>query len=195
MGPPVRLPTGYVIYQATDRGLLLAPVRQRPGTPAYKLWNPADPQASRTFDGVIAASPTEIAWTPPCARMCRVQLLNLATGRQAVVELPAGSFSAGAAFSPSGGYLALQVMSDGGGGPSTRLEVASVASGRLTALPGTSVGSDTVVDFGWPTGGDSLVAEFVFPAKVQLASWHPGATRLAVAVIGPGQDQDSVVVG
>src|SRR3984957_12700186 len=195
MGPPVRLPTGYVIYQATDRGLLLAPVRQRPGTPAYKLWNPADPQASRTFDGVIAASPTEIAWTPPCARMCRVQLLNLATGRQAVVELPAGSFSAGAAFSPSGGYLALQVMSDGGGGPSTRLEVASVASGRLTALPGTSVGSDTVVDFGLPPGGDSLVAEFVFPAKVQLASWHPGATRLAVAVIGPGQDQDSVVVG
>jgi hypothetical protein len=195
MGPPVRLPTGYVIYQATDRGLLLAPVRQRPGTPAYKLWNPADSKASRTFDGVIAASPTEIAWTPPCARMCRVQLLNLATGRQAVVELPAGSFAAGAAFSPSGGYLALQVMSDGDGGPSTRLEVASVASGRLTALPGTSVGSDTVVDFGWPTGGDSLVAEFVFPAKVQLASWHPGATRLAVAVIGPGQDQDSVVVG
>ena len=70
-----------------------------------------------------------------------------------------------------------------------------MASGRLTALPGTSVGGDTVVDFGWPTGGDSLVAEFVFPAKVQLASWHPGATRLAVADIGPGQDQDSVVVG
>ena len=116
MGPPVRLPTGYVIYQATDRGLLLAPVRQRPGTPAYKLWNPADAKASRTFDGVIAASPTEIAWTPPCARMCRVQLLDLATGRQAVVELPAGSFAAGAAFSPSGGYLALQVMSDGAAG-------------------------------------------------------------------------------
>ena len=87
------------------------------------------------------------------------------------------------------------MTSDEGDGPSTRLEVASVASGRLTALPGTSVGSDTVVDFGWPTSGDSLVAEFVFPAKVQLASWHPGATRLAVAVIGREQDQDSVVVG
>jgi hypothetical protein len=194
-GPPVRLPTGYVIYQATDRGLLLAPVRQRPGTPAYKLWNPADPQASSTFDGVIAASPAEIAWTPPCAQTCRVRVLDLVTGRQAVVELPARSFAAGAAFSPSGDYLALQVMSDEGGGPSTRLEVASVASGRLTALPGTSVGGDTVVDFGWPTSGDSLVAEFVFPAKVQLASWHPGATGLAVAVIRSGQDQASVVVG
>jgi hypothetical protein len=39
------------------------------------------------------------------------------------------------------------------------------------------------------------VAEFVFPAKVQLASWHPGATRLAVALIEPGQDQASVVIG
>ncbi len=195
MGPPVRLPTGYVIYQATDRGLLLAPVRQRPGTPAYKLWNPADRKANRTFDGVIAASRAEIAWTPPCAGRCRVQLLDLATGRQAVVELPAGSFAAGAEFSPSGGYLALQVMSDEGSGPSTRLEVASTASGRLTALPGTSVGSDTAVDFGWPSSDDSLVAEFVFPAKVQLASWHPGATGLAVAVIRSGQDKASVVVG
>jgi len=195
MGPPVRLPTGYVIYQATDRGLLLAPVRQRPGTPAYKLWNPAEPKATRTFDGVIAASRTEIAWTPPCARVCRVEVVDLTTGRRAVVRLPAGSFAADAAFSPSGGFLALQVTSDGGGAPLTRLEVASVATGRLTALPGTSVGSDTVVDFGWPTSGDSLVAEFVFPDKVQLASWHPGATRLAVAVIESGQDQDSVVVG
>ena len=67
----------------------------------------------------MAASPAEIAWTSPCAATCRVQLLDLATGRRAAVELP----------------------------------------------------------------------------KVQLASWHPGATRLAVAVIGPGQDQASLVVG
>jgi hypothetical protein len=49
------------------------------------------------------------------------------------------------------------------------------------------------VGFGWPTSGDSLVAEFIFPAKVQLASWHPGATRLAVAVLGA--EQASLVVG
>jgi hypothetical protein len=195
LGRPVRLPTGYVIYQATVRGLLLAPVSPPPGTAAYKLWNPADPRASRTFDELIAASPTEIAWTPPCAATCRVQLLDLATGRHAVVELPAGSFAAGAAFSPSGGFLALQVRSGEGGGLATRLEVASAASGRLTAVRGTSVGSDALVDFGWPTSGDSLVAEFIFPAKVQLASWHPGATRLAVAVIRPGQDLASLVVG
>ena len=195
LGSPVRLPAGYVIYQATDRGLLLAPVSQPPGPQAYKLWNPAEPKASRTFDELIAASPAEIAWTSPCAATCRVQLLDLATGRRAVVELPAGSFAVGAAFSPGGEFLALQVRSGEGGVLATRLEVASSASGRLTAVPGTSVGSDALVDFGWPTSGDSLVAEFIFPAKVQLASWHPGATRLAVTAIGPEQDQASLVVG
>jgi hypothetical protein len=31
---------GYLIEQATDRGLLLAPVAPRPGTVAYQLWDP-----------------------------------------------------------------------------------------------------------------------------------------------------------
>jgi len=195
LGRPVPLLTGYAIYQATDRGLLLAPVSQRTGPQADKLWNPADQTVSANFVGVLAASPAEVAWTPPCAATCHVQVLNLATGRQSAIVLPKGSFAEGGAFSPSGGLLGLQVMSDQGGGPSTRLEVASTASGRLTALPGTSVGSDTVVDFGWPTVGDSLVAEFIFPDTVQLASWHPGASVLAVAVVRPGQEQTSLVVG
>ena len=195
LGPPVTLPPGYVIYQATDRGLLLAPATKQPGTPADKLWNPADPQAARTFNEVIAASPAEIAWTPPCAATCQVRLLDLATGRQTAVGLPAGSSAAGGAFSPSGGYLALQVSSGDDGALAMRLEVASVTSGRLTAVPGTSVSSDALVGFGWPASGDSLVAEFVFATKVQLASWHPGATRLSVAVIRPGPDQAQLVVG
>ncbi len=195
IGASVRLPAGYSIYRATDRGLLLAPVSQRSGSQAYKLWNPAVPTASRTFDAVIAASPAEIAWMPTCVETCRVQLLDLVTGRRTVVELPAGGFAASAAFSPSGGLLALQVMSDDGSEASAQLEVASVASGRLTALTGTTIVGDTVVDFGWPTSGDSLVAEFIFPATVQVAAWHPGATGLAVAVVRSGQEQASLVVG
>ena len=35
-------PRGYAIYQATDRGLLLAPVSGQPGTTADELWDPAD---------------------------------------------------------------------------------------------------------------------------------------------------------
>ena len=195
MGAPVRLPSGYAIYRATDRGLLLKPASQQSGSQTYKLWNPADPEASRTFDAVIAASPAEIAWMPACAGMCRVQLLDLVTGRQTVVRLPAGGFAAGAAFSPTGDLLALQVMSDDGSEASAQLEVASVVSGRLTALPGTTTSGDTVVDFGWPTSGDSLVSEFIFPATVQVAAWHPGAPGLAVAVVRSGQEQASLVVG
>jgi hypothetical protein len=198
LGAPVRLPPGYVISQATRRGLLLAPVLPQPGTTADRLWDPAAPQDSRTFDAVIAATPTEIAWAPACAAQCRVQVLDLETGRQTAVELPKGSSAASGAFSPSGGFLALQLSLDNTGDDGAlamRLDVASVTSGRLTAVPGTFVSSDALVGFGWPASSDSLVAEFTFTTKTQLASWHPGASRLAVTVIPPGPAQAALVVG
>ena len=196
--PPVKLPSGYIIDQATDRGLLLAPASLQSGTPVYQLWNPAAPRDSRTFTGVIAASPTEIAWTSPCAPTCRIQVLDLATGRRTAITLPAASSAASGAFSPGGDYLALQVSSARtgvDGALAMRLEVASVASGRLTAMPGTSVSSDAFVGFGWPTSGDRLVAEFNFTTKTQLASWSPGAARPAVTVVRPGPDQAALVLG
>jgi hypothetical protein len=198
MGVPVRLPSGYLIDQATDRGLLLAPVSPPPGTPVYKLWDPAAPRASRTFAAVIAASPTEIAWTSRCAPTCQIQVLDLATGRRTAVELPPGNSAASGAFSPGGGFLALQVSfaSDGDEGAlAVQLEVASVASGRLTVMPGTWVSSDALVGYGWPASGDSLVAEFLFETKAQLAAWHPGAARPAVTVIRPGHALDSLILG
>jgi hypothetical protein len=199
LGAPVRLPAGYVISQGTDRGLLLAPVSPQPGTTSYKLWDAATPTASRTFDGVIAVAATEIAWAANCARQCRIEVLNLSTGRQATVRLPAGTSAGSGAFSPSGDFLALQVNATGmvgdDGALGTRLEVTSVNSGHLTAVPGTSVSGDALVGFGWPAGSDSLVAEFIFTTKEQLASWQPGATRPAVAVIPPGPEQASFIVG
>ncbi len=128
-GRPVRLLTGYSIYQATDRGLLLTPVSQRTGPQADKLWNPDDQTVSQNFDAVLAASPAEIAWTPRCAATCHVQVLDLATGRQTAIELPAG-IAEGRGVQSERALLALQVMSDRGGGPSTRVEVASTPSGR-----------------------------------------------------------------
>jgi len=186
--PPVRLPAGYLIDRATDGGLLLSPVIQRPGMSAHLLWDPAAARASRTFSGVIAANASEIAWTQRCARRCPVRMLDLATGRDSVAWLPAGSSAVNGAFSPGGSFLALQVSfgSGGdGGGLAMRLEVAAVASGHLTVVPGTWVSSDALVGFGWPGDGDSLVAELSFTTKVQVASWRPGAARLAVAVIRP----------
>ena len=195
---PVRLPPGYVIDQGTDRGLLLTPASQPPGAGVSKLWDPSAPQASQAFDRVLAASPSEIAWTPLCDPKCSVQALDLATGRHTVVALPAGSSVTSGAFSPDGSFLALQVSfgnTGDGGDLAMQLEVAPVAGGRLTTVPGTWVSSDALVGFGWPAGGDSLVAEFSFTTKMQLASWHPGASLSAVTVYQPGRSQGALILG
>jgi len=158
LGPQLRLPAGYLIEQGTGRGLLLAPAAPRPGTMAYQLWDPAAPQASRTFEAVIAASTTQIAWAPPCAARCRVLVLNLATGRQVTAELPAGRSVAMAAFSPDGSFLAVEVSFSNeadDGGQAVQLELVSMTSGRLTAVPGTWLSSDALMGFGWPASSDT----------------------------------------
>jgi len=190
---PVRLPPGYMVDQGTDRGLLLAPVSPRLGTAADRLWDPS----GRTFAAVLAASPDEIAWTSGCTPRCGVQALNLATGRHTIVTLPAGCSAASGAFSPDGRFLALAVTignTGDGGDLAMQLQVAPMTSGRLTTVPGTFASSDALVGFGWPAGGDSLVAEFTFTSKTQLASWRPGASRPAVTVV-PGPSQPSLVLG
>jgi hypothetical protein len=147
---------------------------------------------------VIAASASQVAWVPLCTARCRVQVLNLATGRQESVRLPASSSVANAAFSPDERLLALQLgfSSDSAdGAQAVRLELVSVASGRLTVVPQSFVSSSALVGFGWPAGGDSLVAELSFTTKVQLASWGPGASRVAIAVLRPQHSPASLVIG
>ena len=198
LGPQFRLPAGYLIEQATDHGLLLAPVAPRPGAMADLLWDPATPQASRTFEAVIAASATQIAWAPPCAARCSVLVLNLVTGRQVTAELPQGRSVATAAFSPDGSFLAVEVSFSSeadDGGQAVQLELVSMASGRLTAVPGTWLSSDALVSFGWPAGSDSLVAELSFTTKVQLTSWRPGTSRPAIALLRPQQSPAPLVIG
>ena len=197
-GSQVSLPVGYLIEQGTNRGLLLTPVAPGSGTMADKLWDPAAARHSRTFAGVIAASASQVAWAPPCVARCSVQVLNLATGRQKSVELPAASAVAAGAFSPGGRFLAVQVRfgnNSADGAEAVQLEQVSMASGRLTAIPQTWVSSDAMVGFGWPAGSDSLVAELSFTTKVQLASWHPGASQLAIAVLPAQHSPASLVIG
>ncbi|HEY2575101.1 MAG TPA: hypothetical protein VGI74_02225, partial [Streptosporangiaceae bacterium] len=195
LGPQLQLPAGYLITQATGRGLLLAPAAPRPGTMADQLWDPATAQARGTFDTEIAANTTQIAWVPPCAARCRVRVLNLATGRQVTAELPNGRSVANAAFSPDGSFLALEVSFSSEGGQAVQLELVSTASGHLMAVPGTWLSSDALISFGWPASSDSLIAELNFMANVQLASWRPGATRLAIAMLRPPHSPASLVIG
>jgi len=198
LGPPLRLPPGYLIEQATARGLLLEPAGPQPGTFTDELWDPAAPLASRTFDALIAASTTQIAWTPPCAPRCSVAVLNLSTGRQVTAELPAGRSAASAAFSPDGSFLAVEVTFSNeadDGGQAVQLELVSTVSGRPMVVPGTWLSSDALIGFGWPGTSDNLVAELSFTTKVQLMSWRPGAARLAIAPIGPRPGPASLVIG
>ena len=197
LGPRISLPTGYVIDTATGRGLLLSRIIPRGPEPTYELWDPATRHMTRKFSSVIAASTSQIAWTPECAARCVVRVFDVRTGSTTQIALPIGSAARGA-FSPDGSLLALAVsIGNGGDGGATamQLEVASVPGGRLAVVPGTWASSDALSGFGWPAGDDSLVAELSFMTKVQVAAWHPGSSRLAVAVVAPRQKPNDLVVG
>jgi hypothetical protein len=197
-GSQVTLPAGYLIERGTSRGLLLAPVAGGPGTMADELWDPTTAQPGRTFARVIAASATQVAWVPPCVTRCRLQVLNLATGRPETVGLPVASSVANAAFSPDGSLLAVELSfsnNSADGAQPVQLELVSMATGRLTVVPQTWVSSGALVGFGWAAGPDSLVAELSFTTKVQLVSWRPGASRLAIAALSPQRSPASLVIG
>jgi hypothetical protein len=70
----------------------------------------------------------------------------------------------------------------------TRLAVATIAAGRLTAIPGTTVGSWIGVDFGWQAASGQLVADVGLQQAWRVAAWRPGDTRLSVAVTRPPPD-------
>ena len=185
LGPRRRLPRGSVIDQGTAAGLLLAPAPGRAGVARYQLWQPGTRRAGRSFQNLIAVSPGEIAWMPACTARCTVHVLNLAGGPGRVIPLPGRSQAYQGAFSPDGRLLALQVtarIGAGGRAEATRLAVATVASGRLTAVPGTTIGAGISVDFGWQAGSSRLVADAGLQDAWQVADWRPGDARLYVAI-------------
>jgi len=198
LGPRRRLPRGYVIDQGTASSLLLV---SAPGTAAvrYQFWDPGTRRVSRRFPDLIAVSSSAIAWAPTCTARCSVQVLNLGSGRDRVIPLPGRSQAYAGAFSPDGRLLALQVTARVGASgriEATRLVVAAVADGRLTAVPGTTIGAGIGVDFGWQAGSGRLVADVGLRDAWQVAVWRPGDARLYVAVtrapanswpvVGPG---------
>jgi hypothetical protein len=201
IGAPVTLPAGYGITQGTTRGLLLVSLSLGGQGNADRLWNPATGKVLRRFDGVVAVNATAVAYAPPCARTCPVDVFNVTSGRRFTVKMrPTDSVTAGV-FSPDGRFLALQIsrgngeVSDGGAS-AAQLEVASAASGHATVVPRIFVSSDALAAFGWPGSRDDLIAEFRSGSKTQLAFWDPAAAgNIAVADIKPAQDPAALVVG
>ncbi|HWN60214.1 MAG TPA: hypothetical protein VNO25_06040 [Streptosporangiaceae bacterium] len=194
LGPRIRLPAGYVIDRGTRAGLLLVQEQQQGSSPLrYELWDPGTRRVTRSFVNLIAASPAEIAWMPDCAGSCRVHVLDLSGGRVQEISLPGRSKSYQGAFSPDGQLLALLVTATvtADGRPAmTRLMVATVASGRISAVPGTTVGSGIGIGFGWQAGSRRLIADVGVGAteqpegqpEGQIAVWQPGDARLSTAL-------------
>jgi hypothetical protein len=189
LGPRLRLPAGYVIDRGTRAGLLLVQERAGSGPVGYELWDPGTRRVTRSFVNLIAASPAEIAWMPGCTAGCRVNVLDLPGGRVEEISLPGRSKSYQGAFSPDGRLLALQVtarVTAAGRAAATRLIVAAVATRRITAVPGTRVGSHNAVDFGWQAGSRRLIAGVPLDTPQpdwQIAVWRPGDARLSTALV------------
>jgi hypothetical protein len=189
LGPRLRLPAGYVIDQGTRAGLLLVQQQASSGTFRYELWDPVTQRVTRSFVHVIAANPTEIAWVPACTDSCRVHVLDLSGGRTEEIPLPGRSTATEGTFSPGGQLLALLVtagVTPSGHPAANQLMVATVAGGRLVAVPGTTIGSGIGIDFGWQPGSHRLIADVTTGTQGQpewqIAVWQPAAARLSIAL-------------
>ena len=200
LGPRLRLPAGYTIDRGTRAGLLL--VQERAGSHQfrYELWDPGTRRVTRSFVNLIATSPAEIAWMPGCAAGCRVHVLDLPGGRVEEIALPGRSKSYEGAFSPDGGLLALLITARttaAGRVAAFRLVVATVASGRITAVPGTTVGSYNGVNFGWYERSHRLIADVAVDTphqpEWQIAVWRPGDARLSTALARAPYDSWPVI--
>jgi hypothetical protein len=188
LGPPVRLPAGYAIDQGTRAGLLLVQ-QASAGDFRYELWDPGTRRVTRSFVHVIAASPAEIAWAPACTGSCRVDVLDLAGGRTREIPLPGQRTAAAGAFSPDGQLLALLVnvgLTKDGYPAASQLMVATLASGRTAAVPGTTVGSGIGVSFGWQPGSRLLIARVAADVAGHVAADAPGQAEWQIAVWQPG---------
>lgn len=200
IGAPVTLPAGYGITQGTLRGLLLESLGQGGQDNSDRLWNPATGKVLRNFDGVVAVNATAVAYAPPCAATCSVNVFNVRSGRDVTVKMRPTDTVMSGVFSSDGRFLALQIgrgngdVGDGGAS-AIEFEVWSAATGRVMVVPRIFVSSDALAAFGWPGGRDDLVAEFSVDGAVQMASWDPAARRLAVADIARNQDPAALVVG
>jgi hypothetical protein len=189
LGPRLRLPPRYVIDRGTRAGLLLVQELVASSPVRYELWDPGTRRVTRSFVNLIAASPAEIAWMPGCTAGCHVHVLDLTGGRAGDISLPGRNKSYEGAFSPDGRLLALLVtarVTAAGHATATRLMVATVATGRITAVPGTRVGSGNGVAFGWQPASDQLIADVAIDTpgqpQWQIAVWRPGDARLSTAL-------------
>lgn len=181
LGPRYTLPAGYLLSRGVGRYLLLT---QSIYQNRFELWDPRTGRVARRFDNVIAAGPEQIAWSPGC-RGCRVQVLNVPTGKTVTAPVHVGQPAAlNATISDDGQLLAMQL-------PDGKLSVLDTSSGVLTVIPGTTLSDAAWQHFGWLDGGHRLIViagPYKQPGPAQVAYWQPGDAQLRIATIhNPGE--------
>jgi hypothetical protein len=176
LGPRYRLPADYLLGRGVGSYLLLV---NNEDQNLSVLWDPATGRVLRHFDNVFAAGPGQIAWSSGC-RSCRVQILNVSTGKIVTTSIPGDDpWSLKGTFSDDGRLLAVQL-------PSRELAVFDTDSRTLTAIPGTALSRAEWLQFNWQDGGYRLVVTAGaenWPRQLQLAYWQPGGARLRVATV------------
>ncbi|HET7014748.1 MAG TPA: hypothetical protein VFI65_12605 [Streptosporangiaceae bacterium] len=189
-GPAVSLPIGYKIVRGTRKGLLLTAVTGGPHPGPDRLWNPARPNAIRTFRRVIAASASQLALVSHCAARCSLRVLNLVTGQHTTLRLAHGDPVTGK-FSPDGRYLALEVRQ----ARAVYLDVVTLASDHVIAVPRTAVSGSAFGSFGWPGNGDYLAAKLTVGARVRITYWNAANAATAFASIRATLDPNELITG
>jgi hypothetical protein len=179
LGPRYRLPAGYFLNSGVGGYLLLS------GTDgANVLWNPRTGQTTRRFADVLAAGPEQVVWTQGCGT-CRVQILNVTTGRNLTTPFPAsGATTLNPSISADGTLLA--ALLKGGS-----LGVLNTVTGALTVIPGTAIRSPVNLAFGWLGLSHRLMVTATFShMDIQFGYWQPGDTRLWVATGTPADAEE-----
>jgi hypothetical protein len=188
LGPRYRLPAGYVLDRGVGRYLLLNRWlgKNSPHKPSYVsvLWDPRSNRVAGRVTDVIAAGPSEIAWSRGC-RGCRVRLLNVLTGASVTTPIAGGQPSElTGSFTDDGTLLAVQLAD--GLTTNAELSVYDTSSGQLTVIPGTALNNNYWQNIGWLNGSHTLVVASG-PGRGnatgpdQIAYWQPGDSRLRIA--------------
>jgi hypothetical protein len=188
LGPRHQLPADHGPYIGVGSYLLLSSGQNNN---LSVLWDPRTGRVLGHFDNAIAAGPDQIASSRSC-QGCRVQILNVSTGKTVTTPIPGrDSASLNAAFSDDGRFLAVQA-------PGREIQVYDTATRTLTAIPGTALSSAEWQNFGWRPGGHRLVITAGpnnTPGPAQLAYWQPGNAVLRVATIRNLQEITDLQIG
>ena len=186
LGPPVRLPSGYLPtggrLEQPAGTLLLVRSTLKPTGDSYTLWDPRSRTATATFGSVLAVSTHQIAWTAlSCTEAnCPLHLTNPTTGTTSTQPPPPGQMPTLGSYSPDGHHLALLITTpQTSGSGAVQIGLLDEATRRPTLIPGTDL--DIIPTLNWSADGRWLLITSLGGQQLGLINPHTG--RLQVTTL------------